>query len=47
MRYLPLPVILLHGSAGTWDELAILTLSAAAGVVLAVVLSGSRWNKRQ
>jgi hypothetical protein len=41
----PILTALLHGAAGSWDELAMLALSALIGVALAVML-GSKGKKK-
>jgi hypothetical protein len=41
----PILTVLRHGAFGSWDELAILALSALIGVALAVML-GSKGSKK-
>jgi len=41
----PILTALLHGAAGSWDELAMLALSVLIGIGLAVML-GSKGKKK-
>ena len=40
MVAVPILTALLHGAAGSWDEVALLALSALIGVALAMMLGG-------
>ena len=41
----PILTALLHGAVGSWDELAMLALSALIGIALAMML-GTRGKKK-